>query len=73
MSILILPVFDGANAGSLRALLRLSLFKGEGRVWVSFHTLPTQNPLTLILSPLRKGRGGMFYRRRNASRPVREI
>ena len=41
-----------------RALLRLSLPKGEGGVRVAFHhDGPLCEPLTSILSPLRKGRG----------------
>jgi hypothetical protein len=42
----------------VRAVFRLSLFKGEGRVRVAFHhDGPLCEPLTSILSPLRKERG----------------
>jgi hypothetical protein len=42
----------------VRAVFRLSLFKGEGRVRIAFHHDGSLcEPLTSILSPLRKGRG----------------
>src|SRR5439155_20394031 len=42
-----------------RSLVRLSLRKGEGRVRVlGLQSAVPEQPLTLVLSPLRKGRGG---------------